>query len=96
MPPAVVMPTGGPPVGGHGLTAGAPGLDVVDLAILGRLVAQVVEALPVSDLHGPAGGAVEEPPGHAHVDDPGGCVEDVRDGMQAEEPGFRHLLAPVR
>lgn len=51
------MPTGHPPIGGHGLAGGAPGLDVVDLAVFGGFVAQLAEALPVVHLHRPADGA---------------------------------------
>jgi hypothetical protein len=39
MAPAVVVATSDPPVGRHGLAAGAPGLDVVDLTLLGGFVA---------------------------------------------------------
>jgi hypothetical protein len=66
---------GGAAVGLGGLTAGRIGDDVVDLAVLGGEIAEGVEAFPVPELHRPAGGAGEEPPLHAHVDDAGGPVE---------------------
>jgi hypothetical protein len=56
-------------VGLGGLTAGCVGEDVVDLAILGREVAELVEALSVSELHRSTGGTFEQPLLHAHVDD---------------------------
>src|SRR5947209_6220242 len=54
----------------------AVALDVVDLAVLGGEVAEVMEALPVPHLHGPAGGACEQASAHAHVDGPPGPLED--------------------
>src|SRR5436309_4231459 len=67
---AVVEAASQSPVVLGGQSAGGPGLDVVDLTVVGGNVAELVEALAVSDLHGPAGGAGKQPALLAHVDDP--------------------------
>src|SRR5437588_6379877 len=54
-----------------GQPAFASGQDVVDVAALrGHVAARGVRAVAVTHLDGPPQRAPEEPPAHAHVDDP--------------------------
>ena len=69
---------------------------MVDLTVVSRLVAQVVEALLVAHLYRPAGGAGEQPSGHSHVDPREGDSKTTR-STQAEssqgtsDPGLTTL-----
>src|SRR3954469_9783786 len=75
MAPAVVVAAPWPPVAGDGEPARRVRLDVIDFAVVGADVAELMEALAVADLDGAPGAAGEEAPPHAHVDDPVGRVE---------------------
>ena len=66
---AVVEAAGGSAVGLGGGAAEGPGLDVVDLAVLSRCVAEVVEALLTGDFGGSSGGAGEDAAVDPDVDD---------------------------
>ena len=70
MPGPIVKAARRPAVRLDGEAAGGPGFDVVDLAVLGGDVAELVEAFAVSDHDRPPGGAAEQTPTHTHVDDP--------------------------
>ena len=75
MAPPVVVGARGAAVVGDGKATGGVRLDVVDLGVVGRGVAEFVEAFAISDLDGSAGGAGEDAPSGANVGDPVGPVE---------------------
>jgi hypothetical protein len=85
----VVEPAGHPAVVIDGARAGGSGLDVVDMAIAGRFVAELVEALPVPDLDRPAGGPGEHAPAQADVSDAVGPVDHDPLHPRLAEPGQR-------
>ena len=62
-------------------------LHVVDLAVAGGTVAELVVALPVAHLDGPAGGAGEDAPAHTDVLHPVGPVEHHPLHPRLTEPG---------
>jgi hypothetical protein len=62
-----VEPARRPPVVLGGRPSRRPGLDVVDLAVLGGDVAQLVEAFAVAHLDRPSRGPGEDPPAGADV-----------------------------
>ena len=66
----VVEPAGRPSVVLDGGPVLGPWDHVVDLAVLGGEIAARVVALAVPELDGPLGGAGEDPPLDADVDDP--------------------------
>src|SRR5437762_14050565 len=68
----VVVAAGQPAVVLDGEPAHRVRLHVVDLALVGTTLAELVEALPVAHLDRAAGGAGEQAPAHADVLDPVG------------------------
>ena len=62
-------------------------VDMVDLADVGRFVAEGVVALAVANLDGSASCSGEESPSNADIDDARGAVEDDSLDPGAVEPG---------
>jgi hypothetical protein len=72
---AVVVAARRPPVLDGGRPTLGPGPHVVDLALLGRHLAELRVAHAIAHLDRPPGGAGEESSALAHVDHPPGAVE---------------------